>query len=68
MVMLRHIIGADGSKTDMTCEELADLEVPKTYVERHWHDAITVPRCKARAIMKKLAEDPASPYLPSEQQ
>ena len=40
----------------MTHEELADLEVPIAYVKRHWHNAITVPRCQHRAVMRRLGE------------
>ena len=52
----------------MTREELADLEVPIAYVKRHWHNAITVPRCQHRAVMRRFGDISLFEALPTEQQ
>ena len=59
---------ADGARYDVTRKELADLEVPIVYVKRYWHNAITVPRCQHRAIMKSFREISSFEALPTEQQ
>ena len=47
---------ADGSRVDATREELTELEVALAYMQRYWHNALTVPRCQYRAIVKKIME------------
>ena len=60
--------GADGTKKDVTQEEMASLELPHAYVRRHWDHAIHASRCLHRAILKKLGAAARSLPLPSEEQ
>ena len=62
------IYGADGSKEDITREELAKREVPYAYVLRYWNTSIHVAKCLHRAIARKFATETQSPPLPTQEQ
>ena len=62
------VYGADGSKEEITREELAKREVPYTYVVRHWNMSIYVSRSIHRAIARKLVEETQTPPLPTQEQ
>ena len=59
------VYGADGSKEELSRQELARREVPYAYVQRHEKAAIRVARCMHRAITKKFKEHIQTKPLPS---
>ena len=60
--------GTNGTKKDVTQEEMSSLELPYAYVRRYWDHAIHASQCLHRAILKKLGAAARSLPLPSEEQ